>query len=45
MLPLTLAQSSGARTACRESGILPSLTQHTTILSSWNQWCEQLDSV
>lgn len=43
MLPLTLAQNSGARTACRASGTLPSLTQHTPIsllgtggVSSWD---------
>lgn len=31
--------------ASRAPGVLPSLTRHTPILSSLNQWCEQLDSV
>lgn len=35
----------GKDSAPRAFGVLPSLTQHTPVLSNLNQWCEQLDSV
>lgn len=43
--PHPCPELGGKDSVCRVSGVLPSLVQHTPILSSLNLWCEQLDSV
>lgn len=46
MVPLhPCLEQGGKDSVSRVSGVLPSLTQHTPILCSLNQWYEQLDSV
>lgn len=46
MVPLhPCLEQGGKDSVSRVSGVLHSLTQHTPILCSLNQWYEQLDSV